>query len=382
MAQPGRWIPRRDGTQSYRAFVPDPLPPHLDYTPPLIHTLSAADRAVGELAGLGRTLSNPWLLIRPLIRREAVLSSRIEGTETGIQELYAYEAGMEVERVDEAKEVLNYVRALEFALEYVQQHPISLNLLRKLHWILMEDVRGARAMRGEFRRLQNWIGSPGSSIEQARYVPPPPGQPLMEALSAWERYLHIEEPQHPPLVRLALIHYAFEAIHPFIDGNGRIGRLLLALLLQTWGLLPQPLLYLSAYFEAHRREYYDLLLAVSKEGAWETWIQFFLRGIQTQAKDTIQRIHRLQDLQSRWRERITEEGRAPAKLMRLVDYLFEKPILQAQEVEQLLGVSNQTAQKYIRRLVKKGILQNTEPERRKNKRYRASAIIEIVLRES
>ena len=382
MAQAGRWVPRREGAQRYRAFIPDPLPPHLEYTPPLIHTLSAADRAVGELAGLGRTLSNPWLLIRPLIRREAVLSSRIEGTETGLQELYAYEAGMKVDRVDEAREVLNYVRALEFALEYVRQNPISLNLLRKLHWILMEDVRGARAMRGEFRHLQNWIGSPGSSIEQARYVPPPPGPPLMEALSAWERYLHTEEPQHPPLVRLALIHYAFEAIHPFIDGNGRIGRLLLALLLQAWGLLPQPLLYLSAYFEAYRQDYYDHLLAVSKEGAWEAWVQFFLRGVQAQAEDTIRRIHRLQDLQLRWRERISEDGHAPAKLVQLVDYLFEKPVLQARDIEKAVKVSPPTALRYIHRLLASGLLEDAEPERVRDKRYQASAIIEIVLQES
>ena len=252
--------------------MPHPLPPELPFDAGLVNTLSDADRALGELAGLGRTLPNPQLLIAPFIRREAVLSSRIEGTQTDLTDLYAYEAGQlplfaglkMVPPESDVKEVTNYVRAMEYGLERLQTLPVSLRLIRELHGILMEGVRGDRATPGEFRRSQNWIGRPGCTLNEAEFVPPPVPE-MHEALDAFEKYLHAGN-TYPPLVRLAFIHYQFETIHPFLDGNGRIGRLLVTLLLVTWNLLPLPLLYLSAFFEQHRQAYYDLLRVVSEKG--------------------------------------------------------------------------------------------------------------------
>ena len=232
----GRVIRVGQGQSAYWAFVPNPLPPPLTLDTALIRWLSEADRALGELAGLGRALPNPHLLISPFIRREAVLSSRIEGTQADLADLYAFEAGQlalpgfkPAPSEADVREVANYVRALEYGLERLSTLPVSLRLIREVHARLMEGVRGESATPGEFRRTQNWIGAPGCTLNEATYVPPPVEE-MHAALDAFEKYLHTED-ELPPLVRLALIHYQFEAIHPFVDGNGRIGRLLLSLLL-------------------------------------------------------------------------------------------------------------------------------------------------------
>src|SRR6266436_2112719 len=238
----------------YRAYVPEPLPPRFEWSAGLAAALSAADRAVGRLAGEGRRLPNPHLLIRPFVRREAVLSSRIEGTQATLGELLAAEAGAAVERSpDDLREVANYVTALEYGIERLKTLPLSLRLVRELHERLMAGVRDSHATPGEFRRSQNWIGKPGATLNQASYVPPPPDA-LGEQLASWERFLH--DRTQPPLVHAALMHYQFEAIHPFLDGNGRVGRLLITLLLCEREVLPAPLLYLSAFFEATRKDYY------------------------------------------------------------------------------------------------------------------------------
>jgi Fic family protein len=342
-------------------FVPHPLPPDLTPDWDLITLLSEADRALSGLAGVGRTLPNPHLLIGPFVRREAVLSSRIEGTITDITDLYAYEAGqLPLPGFDaappkaDAQEVLNYVRALEFGLERVRTLPISLRLMRELHAKLLTGVRGQHATPGEFRRTQNWIGPPGCSLAQADFVPPPVEQ-MTESLAALERYLHGSAAVHPPLVRLALIHYQFEAIHPFVDGNGRVGRLLLSLLLVEWGLLSLPLLYLSAYFHQHRDEYYDLLMAVSERGAWKEWIRFFLFGVAEQAGDAVARATHLQDLRESWHRQLTETSRSTL-LLRLADQLFTSPVLTISGAQELLGVSYPGAQRNVDRLVEAGIL--------------------------
>jgi len=350
------------GEAAYWVFVPQPLPPSLAFEVALVHRLSEADRALGELAGIGRTLPNPQLLIAPFIRREAVLSSRIEGTQTDLTDLYAYEAGQlplfaglkTVPPESDVKEVTNYVRAMEYGLERLQSLPVSLRLIRELHGILMEGVRGDRATPGEFRRSQNWIGRPGCTLNEAEFVPPPVPE-MHKALDAFEKYIHAGD-TYPPLVRLAFIHYQFETIHPFLDGNGRIGRLLVMLLLVTWDLLPLPLLYLSAFFEQHRREYYDLLRSVSEKGAWQEWVAFFLRGVAEQAWDAGARAKRLQDLQEEWRERLTK-ARATAMLLRLADSLFVTPVVTIPQVQRLLDVAYHTAASYVEKLAKTGILQ-------------------------
>lgn len=377
----GRVIKVGDGKLAYSAFVPNPLPPPFTWNAELIRLMSQADRALGELAGLGRGLNNPHLLIGPFIRREAVLSSRIEGTQTELPHLYAYEAGQFMfpglapypEQAD-VQEVLNYVRALEYGLERVQTLPISLRFLRELHEILLRDVRGGYAKPGEFRHTQNWIGKPGCTLNEATYVPPPPDE-LLNCLNAFEKYLHAED-DTPPLVRLAWIHYQFEAIYPFIDGNGRIGRLLISLLLVYWELLPLPLLYISAWFEKYRADYYHLLLAVSELGNWQDWLAFFLRGITSQSNDALQRLKKLQDLQTSWRTQVARK-RASATLLQLIDLLFEKPILTTRQIAERLNVTYVTAQNMVKRLVSEQVL-IVNQDQRYAKTFTAQAILEIL----
>jgi Fic family protein len=372
----------------YAAFVPHDLPPALRFGAELVAALSAADRALGELAGLGRALPNPHLLIRPFIRREAVLSSRIEGTQAGVSDVFALEAGRPLPAPDmrslppyedDVKEVLNYVRALEYGLATIAAAPpggapIDLEFIRALHARLMDGLRVEHSTPGEFRRHQNWIGRPGSSVQEADFVPPPVDA-MQAALAAFERYLQSEDP-NPPLVRLALIHYQFEAIHPFIDGNGRIGRLLIALLVIAWGLLPLPLLYLSAFFERRLRDYYGLLRAVSERGAWDEWLGFFLQGVAEQSRDAIARAQRLQDLRQEWRERL-EAASASANLLRLADSLFESPVLTIPQAQQALGVTYRGAKLNVDRLLKEGIL-SPGGDSSYGKSYLAEDIIRIL----
>lgn len=253
----------------------------------------------------------------------------------------------------DVREVLNYVRALECGLERLETLPVSKRLIGELHERLMDGVRGDHSTPGEFRRTQNWIGAPGCTLNEAEFVPPPVDE-MARALDAFEKYLHAED-AYPPLVRLAFIHYQFEAIHPFVDGNGRIGRLLTSLLLVYWKLLPLPLLYLSAFFEQRRQDYYDLLRAVSELGAWREWVEFFLHGVAEQARDASARAKRLQDLQLDWSKRLA--GVRSSLPLRLADILFESPLLTIPQAQRLLDVKYDTAQSNIGKLVDAAILQ-------------------------
>jgi Fic family protein len=373
----GRLMQVGRGDAAYWASVPNPLPPAWELDKGCILTLSEADRALGELAGLGRNVPNPNLLIGPFVRREAVLSSRIEGTQTGLAELYAFEVGQlplpgfHGPPASDLREVQNYALALEYGLQRVETLPISLRLVRELHERLLHGVRGEAATPGEFRRTQNWIGSPGCTLNDASYVPPPVHE-MREALSALEKYLHARD-EHPPLVRLALVHYQFEAIHPFLDGNGRVGRLLTSLLLVQWKLLPLPLLYLSAFFEKHRQEYYNLLLAVSQSGLWSEWVEFFLRGVSEQARDAIARAKRLQDLQREWQLKLRAE-RATGLVLDILDRLFETPIISANEATRAFHVSHQAVMPALRRLEQAGFLHEITGRQRRRV-YIASEIV-------
>jgi Fic family protein len=360
----------------YWAFVPHPLPPTFPWTAGLVSALFEADRALGELAGLGRSLPNPHLLIRPFVRREAVLSSRIEGTRASLSDLYAYEAVQLAlfEQSSDVREVHNYVRALEYGLERLRDLPLSLRLIRDIHARLMEGVRGEHQPPGEFRHSQNWIGPPGSTLDDAPFAPPPVPE-MQQTLNAFEGFLHTSSPL-PPLVRLGLIHYQFEAIHPFLDGNGRIGRLLITLLLCARDLLPEPLLYLSAYFEAHRQTYYDLLLAVSQRGAWEDWLSFFLRGVASQARDAVVRAGRLQNLREQYREQF-QTARAAARLLQAVDLLFAQPVLTVRRVETALDVDFSTAQRYVNQLEEADLLLEITG-RARNRVYRADEVLRAI----
>jgi len=345
----GRVIRARGG---YHAFIPAPLPPKLTYDDDLVLALSQADAALSELSGLGRHLPNPHLLIAPYVRREAVLSSRIEGTTTSLGELLREEvaAGSARRDPDDVREVRNYVRALEHGIPRLRSLPLSLRLVRELHERLMRGVRGEYATPGEFRRSQNWIGVPRSTVETAVYVPPPP-EHLMEVLGAWERFLQ-DRGRTPDLVQCALMHEKFEAIHPFLDGNGRVGRLLISLFLIERGRLSQPLLYLSAYFEEHRREYYDGLQRVRTDGDWTGWIRFFLAGVEQISREAVAQAGRLMDLRERWRARLADRP----KTVQLVDALLVNPYMSVARAQRLLEVSNPTARQAVARLEKLGLL--------------------------
>jgi len=359
--------------EGYSAFVPNPLPPDLSWSQRIIRALSDADRLVGRLAGQGARLPNPHLLMRPFLRREAVLSSRIEGTQATLGELLAAEAGAAVERSpDDLREVGNYVAALEHGLRRLPELPLSLRLVRELHGVLMEGVRGEHATPGEFRRSQNWIGPPGCTLANAGYVPPPPSE-LMNCLAEWERALR--DASMPPLLHAGLIHYQFEAIHPFLDGNGRVGRLLITLLLVERDILPTPLLYLSAFFEATRRDYYDRLLAVSRENKWEDWLEYFLNGVARQSEDAVSRAERINQLLDQWRLKVA--GSASKTPALLLDMIAENPFVTANRAAERLGVAFTTAQRGIRKLKDASIIQDVGDARR-DRVYCAKAILDIL----
>jgi Fic family protein len=375
----GRVMRIGKGEDVYWAFVPHDLPPDLDLDDELVEALEEAERSVDELNALAGTLPNPHLLVGPFTRREAVFSSRIEGIEADISDLYAYEAGQPslpglgrpgVSQSD-VWEVFNYVRALEYGFERMGTAPVSLRQIRELHLRLMGGLIGERATPGEFRRSQNWIGKPGATLQEADFVPPPPAE-MHAALEALEKYLQGDD-HYPPLVRVALIHYQFETIHPFVDGNGRVGRMLLSLLLVHWGLIPLPFLHLSAFFDRHRSEYYELLIGVSERGAWKPWLSFFLRGVAEQSADTMARTKQLKELQVDWRGKL-EDGGAPDWMQRLVDLLFETPLVSAQMVRKRLGVSQTTAMEGLGRLEDMGILREITGTG-ENKLYWATAVV-------
>ena len=380
--KPGRLVKQGRGAAAYSAFVPHPLPPNLDLDLELARSLDEASRAVGELAGLARAIPNPYLFVRPLVRREALASSRIEGTQADLSDLYAFEAGqrilpgMAARSEDDVREVLNYVRALDHGLQRLGEFPLSLRLIREMHGLLMSGVRGEHGTPGEFRRSQNWIGPPGSTLNEATYVPPPVDQ-MTACLSALESYLHAPD-DYPPLVRLALIHYQVEAIHPFIDGNGRIGRLLVSLLAVHWGLVPEPLLHVSSYFERRRPDYYAALLGVTQRGAWREWTMLFLDAVRSEASDTNSKVRLLQELRAGWQDGI-RQTRTSAALVTLVDHLFESPVLTVRRVQEVLSMSTHRGAKLnVDKLVERGILRPLGPEGREGQLYVAEAVLQIL----
>lgn len=366
---PGKKVPQG----KYSAFVPDPLPPAVDWTPRLIRLLSEADRLIGKLAGEGGRLPNPHILMRPFTRREAVLSSKIEGTQATLGELLAAEAGIAVERSpDDLLEVGNYVVALEHGISRLKELPICVRLIRELHEKLMTNVRGHHATRGQFRKTQNWIGKPGSSPETASFVPPPPDE-VEPCLAAWEKFLH--DSDLPPLVTIALAHYQFEAIHPFLDGNGRVGRLLITLFLIERQILPTPLLYLSAFFEASRRDYYDGLRGISERGAWQDWIEYFLLGIARMSEDALSRAARINAKLVEWQKSVA--GESTKTPLRTVELLGANPFITAKGCAQKLGVAFTTAQRAIERLERLGIVQQAGTAKR-NRVYCAKVLLDIL----
>jgi len=365
----------------YWAFLPVPLPPVITWSLPLVSALADAERDLSKLTTMAGSFPFPRLLIQPFVRREAVLSSRIEGTRATLTDLYAYESAQLsfLEPGNDVREVYNYVRALEYGLERVKTLPVSLRLIREIHAKLMDGVRGGNLTPGEFRRSDllsksNWIGSIGSTPSTAAYVPPPVDE-MNAGLDQLEKFIHAGS-EIPALVRAGLVHYQFEAIHPFLDGNGRIGRLLMILLLSEWNLLLQPLLNLSVYFERYRQEYYDLLLSVSQKGNWESWLRFFLRGVSVQASDSVVRLNRLQTMRTIY-QAIADTERNRMRMEQVLDFLFMQPVLSVRQLQTFLIVSFPIAQRYIDRLVYAGVLQEVTGQSR-NRIFRANEIFQAL----
>ena len=353
---PGRLVPTTDKAL---AFVPAPLPHDLPLSGATARCLSEADYALGRLAGAAGRLVNPYLIGQPLLRREAILSSRIEGTFTTPEQLVLMELGIEVRpansrQTEDTREVLNYVQALDLGFRRLREIPLSLRLVRELHGALRQGVRGGTDRPGDFRDVQNYIGSAGDGIARPRYVPPPVAE-MRDALNRWEEDLHREDWELPLLVQLALSHYQFEAIHPFRDGNGRVGRLLIPLSLHAHGRLDEPLLYMSAYFDAHRREYVDLLRRVSTHGDWNAWVTFFLRGVAACCEESLILVEQLIALRDRYHDAARRQ-RAAGSLAMLIDHLFHVPSITIGFAGTLLGVTPAAASANLRKLQELGVI--------------------------
>ena len=353
----GRFVRQPAG---YTAFIPAPLPPDppLQMDGELWSLLSAADRALGRLDGSTEVLPNPDLFLAMYVRQEAVLSSQIEGTQASLVDILEYEADAARKGLPaDVAEVVNYVSAMNYGLGRLAAMPLSLRLLREIHAELLQGVRGAQRSPGEFRTTQNWIGSANAPLERAIFLPPPPAE-MLKALGDLELFLHDPTPL-PTLVKAGLVHGQFETIHPFLDGNGRVGRLLISFLLVQQGVLRQPLLYLSYYLKQHRDEYYDLLQAVRTKGNWESWLRFFLRGVSEVAEAATDTARQILRLREEHREIVSREGRAAGNALRLLEHLYQQPILSARRAAELLQVTYPTANGLMVRLADLGLLDET-----------------------
>ncbi len=362
----------------YRAFIPNPLPPDPppDLTGHLRERLSEADYALGRLDGAVLTLPNPDLFVFMYVRKEAVLSSQIEGTQSSLQNLLAAEAQLlDPDTPKDVTEVVNYVRAMNHGLARLSELPVSVRLIREIHAELMRGVRGGRLQPGELRVSQNWIGPAGSTLATATFVPPPPHE-VPQALSDLERFLHAGSGL-PPLVQVGLAHAQFETIHPFLDGNGRIGRLLITFLLTEKRLLSKPVLYLSHYFKQRRADYYDRLQAVRDAGDWEGWLAFFLDGVIAVSREATQTAAAILRMREDYRARITEHlGRAAANGHRVMDRLFDHPIVTVATVRDWLGITPAGANQIVARLERVGLLREITGYAR-NRRFRFEPYLKL-----
>jgi Fic family protein len=362
----------------YRAFIPAPLPPRpaLEVRPEFLGQLSRSDRALGRLDGSIQTLPNPDLFVLMYVRKEAVLSSQIEGTQSSLQDLLAAEASVfSPDQPRDVEEVVNYVRALNHGLRRLASLPVSIRLIKEIHAELLQGVRGDHLAPGEIRRTQNWIGPSGCTLAEATFVPPPPHE-VAKALGDLETFIHADS-DLPLLVRVGLAHAQFETIHPFLDGNGRVGRLLITFLLCEQDVLAKPVLYLSHYFKRYRQDYYQHLQDVRDRGAWEKWLMFFLRGVAEVSAQATETARRILDLREAHRNAITEQfGRAAGNGHRILEHLYERPIVSVNEVRDFIGTTFPAANQLVGRLEKAGILQEFTGQRR-HRRYRYGPYIAL-----
>lgn len=336
---------RTAGRHGYVAYFPRPIPRDVRISTANIALMADAEAALGRLAGASRLLANPDLLIRPYLNREALASTRIEGTQASLSEVYEAEAGTTAVGPD-VEEVVNYVTALRTGLQRLPTLPLGARLIRELHGHILAAVRGRDRQPGSFRTSQNWVGAPGATINSARFVPPPPEE-IGPALDDIEQFIH-QPSGMAPLTEAALLHYQFETVHPFLDGNGRLGRLLIVFFLVVRERLPAPLLYISPYFEQRRTEYYEALQGVRERGDIDTWLAMFFSAVLTQANDAVRRAELLMDLRDKYRTKVRAQTRSRAA--DAVDLAFVQPVLTSRYVEVALGVTRPTALDALRQL--------------------------------
>jgi len=375
----GRYIKQ---TAGYRAFIPAPLSPSpaLKYDGELTRLLSDADRALGRLDGVASVLPNPDLFVAMYVRHEAVLSSQIEGTQSTLEDVLQFEieGGVTTDQPRDVEEVVNYIAAMKYGLNRLKSLPLSKRLLREIHKKLLQGVRGNERQPGHFRDTQNWIGPQGCTLDQAEFVPPPPHD-MQTALDDFEKFLH-DRTSFPTLIHCALSHAQFETIHPFLDGNGRVGRLLITLLMCERNILTQPLLYLSYFFKAHRAQYYDRLMAVRNDGDWEAWVKFFLRGVFEVSQGATETARAILELREKHRELIASRFSNSVNGLLVLDYLFQQPVVSVNMVKKQLERSFGTASKLIEELVKMGVVIETTG-RVRNRRFQYQEYLDMFERQ-
>jgi Fic family protein len=359
----GHYIEQLEG---YKAFIPSPLPPvpEIVMDQEMWNLLSQADRALGRLDGATDALPNPDLFVFMYVRKEAVLSSQIEGTQASLIDVLEFESKvLEPDNPQEVAEVVNYIGAINYGLERLKNLPVSLRLIREIHQELMQGVRGAERNPGEFRRSQNWIGAGGCSLAEASYIPPPPHQ-MLQSLDNLEKFLHSPQPM-PTLIKVGLAHAQFETIHPFLDGNGRTGRLLITFLLCEQNILQRPLLYISYYFKKYRAEYYDRLQAVRDSGNWEGWLKFFLRGVYEVAQEAAATARKIVNLKEEHRQLVLDRmGRRSGNAIALLESLYFRPIFTVEHAEAITNLSYPNANTLIKDLSDIGLLQEITGQKR------------------
>jgi Fic family protein len=359
----GQYVKQLEG---YRAFIPSPLPPvpEIRMDQEMWELLSQADRALGRLDGATDALPNPDLFVFMYVRKEAVLSSQIEGTQASLLDILEFESqALEPDNPQDVAEVVNYISAINYGLERLKQLPISLRLIREIHQELMQGVRGAERSPGEFRRSQNWIGAGGCSLAEATYVPPPPHE-MHQSLDNLEKFLHSPQPM-PTLIKVGLAHAQFETIHPFLDGNGRAGRLLITFLLCEQNILQRPLLYISYYFKKYRAEYYASLQAVRDHGNWEGWLKFFLRGVYEVAQEAAATARKIVNLKEHHRQLVLDKmGRRSGNAIALLESLYLRPVFTVEHAEAVTKLAYPNANTLIKDLIDIDLLEEITGQKR------------------
>jgi Fic family protein len=370
----GRYIKQVEG---YRAFIPAPLPPQpsIAMDAELSRLLSEADHALGRLDGVTSILPNPDLFVSMYVRHEAVLSSQIEGTQSTLEDVLQFELDAKgQEHPKDVEEVVNYVRSMNHGLKRLDELPLSLRLIREIHAQLLKGVRGANRTPGEFRRSQNWIGPVNCTLATATFVPPPV-QDMQAALHNLEKFLH-DTTSYPALIHCGLAHAQFETIHPFLDGNGRVGRLLITFLLCQRGILKYPLLYLSHYLKFHRAEYYDRLMAIRNDGNWEAWLKFFLKGVGEVSRSATETARKIFELRQKHQSLIRDKASNQTNAGLLLDYLLEQPIVNVRLVEAHVKCAFVTADKLVKQFEKLRIVKEVSGGQR-NRRYEYSPYLAL-----